>query len=88
MAGFGSKPPPVSVREQGEFVKSPSLFISRISFVRDYIIRDGVAYLSRIDSSIRTRIVGDANLLVTYSNHKPATGDPEAAETGPAADSR
>ncbi|MEZ5356332.1 MAG: hypothetical protein R2762_27165 [Bryobacteraceae bacterium] len=66
------------VREQGEFVKSPSLFIRKIAFVRDYAIRDGIAYLTSIDSTVQTRIIGPANVLVRYSNHRPAT-ESEAA---------
>ncbi len=79
------------VREQGEFVKSPSLFIRKIAFVRDYVIRNGVAYLTQIDSTVQTRIIGAAKIQVRYSNHTPLTGADAglaAPESTPAADSR
>ena len=60
----------LAVREQGEFVKSPSIFLKKIAFVRDYEIRDGVAVPTRLHSDVETRIVGLAQLNVRYSNHK------------------
>jgi hypothetical protein len=60
------------VREQGVFVKNPSLWLKRISFVRDYEIHDGVAVPVRIDSSTLTRLVGTANLVIRYSNVAPS----------------
>jgi hypothetical protein len=78
------------VREQGEFVKSPSIFLKRISFVRDYVIRDGVSYLTRIDSNVQTRIIGAANIEVRYSNHTPLNAEENraASDAAPPADSR
>ncbi|MEZ5404430.1 MAG: hypothetical protein R2729_32420 [Bryobacteraceae bacterium] len=78
------------VREQGEFVKSPSIFIRKISFTRDYEIQDGVAYLKSIESTIDTRIVGEANIAVRYSNYKPLDDaqSVSAVEGTPVADSR
>ncbi len=55
------------VREQGRFVKTPSIFLKRVEFVRDYMFRDGVAIPVRIDSSIETRLVGRAELSVRFS---------------------
>jgi len=56
------------VREEGEFVKSPSVFLRRISFTRDYLVQDGVSVPSSIRSTIETRIVGKAEIEVRYSN--------------------
>ena len=56
------------VREEGEFVKSPSVFLRRISFTRDYRIQEGVAVPSSIRSTVETRIVGKAEIQVRYSN--------------------
>lgn len=56
------------VQEQGEFVKSPSIFLRRISFTRDYVVRDGVSIPSSIRSTVETRIVGKAEIEVRYSN--------------------
>ena len=54
------------VHESGQFVKSPSVFVKRIRFVRDYEIRDGVAILNYIESTVDTRLAGRAKLDVRY----------------------
>lgn len=56
------------MRESGEFVKSPSVFLKKIEFVRDYEIRDGVAFPSRIESTVDTRLVGKAELSILFTN--------------------
>lgn len=56
------------VREQGRLVKSPSVFLKRVAFVRDYRIQDGFAIPTHITSSIETRIIGRAELEITFKN--------------------
>ncbi len=56
------------VREQGEFVRSPSIFLKKVAFVRDYEIRDGIAVPTLIHSNVETRIVGSAEVNVRYTN--------------------
>ena len=56
------------IREQGKFVKNPSIFLKKVEFVRDYEIRGGMALPRRIVSLIHTRIVGKAELSVQFSN--------------------
>ena len=56
------------VREQGELVKNPSIFLKRVSFVRDYVIENGVAIPKRLESTIETRVVGRAELKIDFSN--------------------
>ncbi len=56
------------VREIGQFVKTPSVFLKKIAFVRDYQIRNGVAFPSHIQSTVDTRIVGRAELDIDFSN--------------------
>src|SRR5437868_6137290 len=56
------------LRESGRFVKSPSIFLKRIEFVREYEIRGGVAIPREIDSTVETRIVGKAELTVRFHN--------------------
>jgi len=63
------------VREQGVFVRNPSLFLRKVEFVRDYHIKDGVAVPVKIDSTIRTRLVGSAELSVRFSNHSRTDAD-------------
>jgi hypothetical protein len=64
------------VRESGEFVKTPSVFLKKISFVRYYELRDGVSFPSHIESTVDTRIVGRAELQIYFTNFTK----PEAAE--------
>jgi len=56
------------VREAGQLVKSPSIFIKKMEFVRNYEIRDGIAWLVTLESRTQTRIVGRADLTITYGN--------------------
>jgi hypothetical protein len=56
------------LREAGQFVKVPSVFLKRIRFVRDYEIRDGVSILKSIESTVETRLVGRAELSVHFGN--------------------
>ena len=56
------------VRESGQFVKNPSVFLKKIAFVRYYEMRDGVAFPVHIQSTVDTRIVGRAELAISFSN--------------------
>jgi hypothetical protein len=56
------------IREQGAFVKSPSVFLKKVEFVREYEIRDGIAYPKHIQSTVNTRVVGKAELDINFSN--------------------
>ena len=56
------------LREAGEFVKSPSVFLKKIAFVRDYELRDGVSIPKHIASRVETRVVGRAELQINFSN--------------------
>jgi hypothetical protein len=64
------------LRETGRLVKNPSIFIKKMEFTRNYEIRDGVAYLTRMESRTDTRIVGRAELNIEYANfQKQTAGD-------------
>lgn len=56
------------VRESGRFVKSPSVFIKKLEFVRSYEIRDGLAVPVNLKSFADTRIVGRTELSIDYEN--------------------
>jgi hypothetical protein len=56
------------VRESGEFVKSPSIFLKKIEFVRYYEMRNGVSFPTHIESTVDTRIVGRAEIQIFFSN--------------------
>src|SRR5260370_13577607 len=48
------------VRELGRLVKTPSIFVKRVEFVRAYYIRGGVAVPLRFARTAETRLVGQA----------------------------
>lgn len=54
------------LREWGEMVKSPSVFLRKVYFVRDYYIRDDVALPRRVLSDISTRLVGKVRLTIWF----------------------
>lgn len=56
------------VHESGRFVKSPSVFLKKIEFVREYQIQDGVAIPKHVESTADVRLLGRAELTVDYSN--------------------
>lgn len=56
------------VRESGRFVKTPSIFLKKIEFVRTYEIRDGVSVPRKIQSVVDTRLIGRAELTVEFTN--------------------
>lgn len=62
------------LREWGELVKNPSVFLKNVYFVRDYMVQNGIAIPRRLISDINTRIVGKAHLTIWYENIK--VGDP------------
>jgi hypothetical protein len=73
------------LREIGRFVASPSVFLKRIEFVRDYTVVDGVAFASFLMSRIDTRVWGPAILQVKYLSIKPlkeGEQSPPATSTG------
>ncbi len=72
------------LRETGRFVKNPSVFLKKIQFVRDYEIRDGVAYPKHIESQVDTRLVGRAELNIDFSNftREVTVGDEFSASGG------
>ena len=66
------------VREQGTFVKSPSVFLKRVDFVRDFDVRSGTARPTNVTSTIVTRIVGEARLSIHYDGYEPTPPAPTA----------
>jgi hypothetical protein len=56
------------VRESGRLVKSPSVFVRKIEFVRNFRIEDGVSIPTHTESSVDTRLVGKANLSIAFSS--------------------
>ncbi len=58
------------LREWGELVKNPSVFLKSVYFVRDYFIYDGVSVPRRLISDVDTRLVGKAQLTIWYDHVK------------------
>jgi hypothetical protein len=57
------------VRESGELVKNPSIFLKKVEFVRNYEIQDGISVPVHIESTVDTRLVGTAELSINFSNY-------------------
>jgi hypothetical protein len=56
------------VQESGYLVKNPSIFLTRVDFVRRYEIRNGVSVPLQVKSVVATRLAGTAELTIDYSN--------------------
>ncbi len=63
------------VREAGRFVKNPSVFLKKIEFIRDFEIKDGVAFPYHIESRVDTRFWGPAQMSISFSNVVRQTGE-------------
>jgi hypothetical protein len=74
----------LTVRESGRFVKSPSVFLKKVDFTRDYEIVDGVAVPQAMQTTIHTRFWGVALLAIRYSDFEWSAKD-RAVETTSAA---
>lgn len=60
------------LREAGELVKSPSIFLKKVQFVREYEIVDGRAIPKHVESKINTRVWGTAVVSINYRNFAKA----------------
>jgi hypothetical protein len=69
----------LTVREAGRFVKSPSVFLKRVDFTRDYEIFDGYSIPKAMQTTIQTRFWGVAVLAVRYSDFQWSEKQPAAA---------
>lgn len=58
----------LTLREAGKFVKSPSVFLKKVEFVREFEVRDGIAVPTKMSSYADTRLVGRTELDINYSN--------------------
>jgi len=72
------------VQESGYLVKSPSIFLKRVEFVRTYAILDGISVPRQEQSVVDTRLgIGKAELTIDFSNFavdgakRAVNGDPE-----------
>ena len=70
------------LRQWGELVRNPSMFLKSVYFVRDYTICDGVSVPRRLISDVGTRLFGKAHLTIWYENVK--VGEPAVASAAEA----
>jgi hypothetical protein len=63
------------VRESGRMVKTPSVFLKRVDFIKDYEMIDGIAVPSKIESQIRTRLVGTAEIRIQFKDYSFREGE-------------
>jgi hypothetical protein len=56
------------VHESGQFIKSPSVFVKRISFTRDYATRGGSGVPVHIHSTVESRIAGRVELDIRFTD--------------------
>ena len=63
------------LREEGRFVKNPSIFFKRMDFVRQYELHDGISRPQHIDSVVQTHIVGPVQLSINFDNYTLAPDD-------------
>jgi hypothetical protein len=68
------------VRESGSFVKTPSVFLKKVQFVRNYMMQNGVSVPQRTESKIDARFFGPVELDINYQNFSKET-DADAAIT-------
>jgi hypothetical protein len=71
------------VQESGYLVKSPSIFLKKVAFLRKYDIHDGISVPRQEQSVVDTRLgVGKAEMTIDFSNFavetsKVANGTPD-----------
>jgi hypothetical protein len=68
------------VREMGSFVKSPSLMLKKVQFVRDYELQNGVSMPQRTVSQVQTRFFGKVELNINYLTFSKDTAQAGAAD--------
>ena len=56
------------VRESGRFVKTPSIFLKRMEFVRTYELQNGVSIPQRVESMVDTRLFGRVRMNVNFTH--------------------
>jgi hypothetical protein len=66
------------VRETGTLVKTPSIFLKSVVFVNEFQLHNGVAWPSRIECHVDTRVAGRADLSIRFSNVTQAQEDDSA----------
>lgn len=68
------------LREAGQFVKSPSVFLTNLRFARDYELLDGISVVKHFQSSTDVRLlgIGRAEINIDFSNFSRSAPDASA----------
>src|ERR1700730_3886537 len=66
------------VRESGRFVKTPSIFLKKMEFVRIYELQNGVSIPEHVESTVDTRLFGTVELNIHFTHF---CKDSEAVES-------
>jgi hypothetical protein len=67
------------LREWGDFVKAPSIFVRRVRFVRDYLLGSDRAEIRRLILTARALLVGEVDVTVWFGNEVSGEGCPSEA---------
>ncbi len=70
------------VRESGSFVKTPSMFLKKMQFVRDYELQDGVSVPQRLESKAEVRFIGPVELNINYLRYSKDDQEETTAAAG------
>src|SRR5579864_1779004 len=68
------------VRESGQFVKTPSIFLKKMEFVQSFEIQDGVSIPQRLESKADVRFFGSVEFTINYL--KFSKEEPEVSAGG------
>jgi len=67
------------VRQSGRFVKTPSIFLRKIEFVKEFDIQGGISFPRQIRTVVDTWLVGPAELTINFRNVSLAEGPRSAS---------
>ena len=60
------------LKERGQLVKNPSVWLKKVEFVNDFALQNGIAIPAHIECTVDTRIAGKAELSINFSNFSRA----------------
>jgi len=60
------------VRDEGKLVKTPSLVLTKVEFVRDYVTVNGFIFPEHVHSVASIRVIGRAVVDIYHFNYLPA----------------
>ena len=60
------------LKERGQLVKNPSVWLKKVEFVNDFALQNGIAIPAHIECTVDTRIAGKAELSINFSDFSRA----------------